>query len=167
MHLIASQWKFDKFPFLFWFHLLTVKPIAADCQSFPGALTPKVPRDALTSFFFFNWCLLFTRTGASSKRRDCTLSEKSVEQKVISLFKLSHKVHTNYTGRSYALSYWIGRNYYVTWHVTLLTYFHFWCIFFSVKLIGMNIVRTYPVPYMMCWKHRSGSQKQFLLIIYR
>lgn len=76
-------------------------------------------------FFFFNWCLLFTRTGTSSKRRDCTLSEKSVEQKVISLFKLSHKVHTNYTGRSYALSYRIGRNYYVTWHVTLLTYISF------------------------------------------
>ena len=125
MHLIASQWKFDKFPFLFWFHLLTVKPIAADCQSFPGALTPKVPRDALTSFFFFNWCLLFTRTGTSSKRRDCTLSEKSVEQKVISLFKLSRKVHTNYTGRSYALSYRIGRSYYVTWLVTLLTYISF------------------------------------------
>ena len=118
-------------------------------------------------FFFFNWCLLFTRTVTSSKRRDCTLSEKSKEQKVISLFKLSHKVHTNYTGRSYALSYRIGRNYYVTWHVTLLTYISFLMYIFSVKLIGMNIVRTYPVPYMMCWKHRSGSQKQFLLIIYR
>lgn len=132
MHLLASRWKFDKLPFLFWFHLLTVKTncswLSERCRvrisSLPRCINSQSSARR-TNIFFFSLMFLFNRTGTSSKRRDCTLSEKREEQKVISLFKLSHKVHINYTGRSYALSYRIGRSYYVTWHVTLLTYISF------------------------------------------
>ena len=74
MHLLASRWKFDKLPFLFWFHLLTVKTncswLSERCRvrisSLPRCINSQSSARR-TNIFFFHWCFFLIARGLLRK----------------------------------------------------------------------------------------------------